>query len=123
MGYIRINTFSDDENMMARLWDCYLQDLVDNEIPGLILDLRQNPGGSGRMAKNFAGYFFEDEFQPFTALYYNDITGQFEASQFPDRIEPAPQHFPGPIAVLVGPDCISVCEDLLLQCNMTGAPS
>ena len=93
LGYIRINTFSDDENMMARLWDRYLQSLVDNEIPGLILDLRQNSGGSGRMAQNFAGYFFEEEFQPFNAFYYNDISGQFEESQHPDRIEPAPVHF------------------------------
>lgn len=110
LGYIRINTFSDDENLMARLWDRYMQGLLDNEVPGLILDLRQNPGGSGRMAQDFAGYFFEDEFQPFTALYYNDISGQFEASKHPSRIEPAPSFFAGPIAVLVGPDCVSACE-------------
>jgi carboxyl-terminal processing protease len=110
LGYIRINTFGDDENMMARLWDRYIQSLLDNEIPGLILDLRQNPGGTGRIANDFAGYFFEEEFQPFTALYYNDISGQFEVRQHPRRVEPAPMYFGGPIAVLVGPDCISACE-------------
>jgi C-terminal processing protease CtpA/Prc len=110
LGYIRINTFGDDENLMARLWDRYLQGLIDEEIPGLILDLRQNPGGSGRMAQNYAGYFFEETFQVFNALYYNENTAQFQASPYPSRIEPAPAYYPGPIAVLVGPDCISACE-------------
>jgi C-terminal processing protease CtpA/Prc len=120
LGYIRINTFSDDDNLMARLWDRYLQSLVDNEIPGLILDLRQNSGGSGRMAENYAGYFFEDEFQPFNAFYYNDISGQFEESQHPSRIEPAPFYYAGPIAILVGPDCVSACEGFVSSMQHDG---
>jgi C-terminal processing protease CtpA/Prc len=110
LGYIRINTFSDDDNLMAHLWDRYLHDLVDNQTPGLILDLRQNSGGSGGMANNFAGYFFKEAFEPFIAFYYNDISGQFEQSKHADRVDPAPINFPGPIAVLVGPDCVSACE-------------
>jgi C-terminal processing protease CtpA/Prc len=110
LGYIRINTFSDDDNLMARLWDRYLQDLIDNETPGLILDLRQNSGGSGAMASNYAGYFFEEEFELFNGLYYNEVSGQFEAGEQPSRVRPAPLHFAGPVAVLVGPDCVSACE-------------
>jgi C-terminal processing protease CtpA/Prc len=110
LGYIRINTFQDDENLMARLWDRYMQDLIDAEIPGLILDLRQNSGGSGAMAGNYAGYFFEEEFELFNGLYYNEISGQFEANQRPSRVRPAPMYFAGPVAVLVGPDCVSACE-------------
>jgi carboxyl-terminal processing protease len=110
LGYIRINTFSDDENLMARLWDRYLQSLIDENVKGLILDVRQNSGGSGGMAQNYAGYFFEDEFILYDGQYYNNISGQFEDSGWPSRIRPAPSYFPGPVAVLVGPDCISACE-------------
>jgi C-terminal processing protease CtpA/Prc len=110
LGYIRINTFSDDDNLMARLWDRNLQDLIDNEIPGLILDLRANSGGSGAMASNYAGYFFEEEIELYNGLYYNEISGEFEPGPVPSRIRPAPLHFAGPVAVLVGPDCVSACE-------------
>jgi carboxyl-terminal processing protease len=95
---------------MARLWDRYLQSLIDEEIPGLILDLRQNSGGSGAMAQNYAGFFFEEEFELFNGLYYNEISGEFEAGEKPSRVRPAPMFYPGPVAVLVGPECVSACE-------------
>lgn len=120
LGYIRINTFGDDDNLMARLWDRYLHSLIDEEIPGLILDLRQNPGGSGRMAQQYAGYFFEEEFELFNALYYNENSGQFEAGHRPSRVEPAPIHYAGPIAVLVGPDCVSACEGFAFSMQHDG---
>lgn len=110
LGYIRINTFQDDENLMARLWDRYLQSLIDEQVPGLILDLRQNSGGSGGMAQNYAGYFFEEEFELYNRLYYNEISGEFEPDETPSRILPAPKYYAGQIAVLIGPDCISACE-------------
>lgn len=110
LGYIRINTFQDDENLMARLWDRYLQSLIDEQVPGLILDLRQNSGGSGAMAQNYAAYFFEEEFELYDRLYYNEISGEFEPGERPSRIIPAPMYYSGPVAVLIGPDCISACE-------------
>lgn len=62
------------------------------------------------MAQNYAGYFFEEEFDLFIGLYYNEISGQFEPGPRPSRIQPAPMHYAGPLAVLIGPDCISACE-------------
>jgi C-terminal processing protease CtpA/Prc len=110
LGYIRINTFSEDYNLMAQLWDHYLNAAIQNEIPGIILDVRNNSGGSGGLAMDFAGYFFDQEFTLYESYYYNDNTGNFELEEPATKVEPAPQHYQGKIAVLVSPNCVSACE-------------
>jgi carboxyl-terminal processing protease len=110
LGYIKINTFSDDYNLMARLWDGHIEALLENEVPGLILDLRVNGGGSGGLAMDFAGYFFSEEIILHERSYFNELTGQFEAREIPTRVEPGPILYEGPIAILVSPTCISACE-------------
>jgi C-terminal processing protease CtpA/Prc len=110
IGYIRVNTLNDDYNMMARLWDRYMNDLVDNNVPALIIDLRANSGGSSGLAMDFTGYFFDKEIKLYDTYYYNSISGQFEASGYPTFIKPAPLYYKGPIAVLVSSDCVSACE-------------
>lgn len=110
LGYIRVNTFSADYSLIARLWDHFIQGINDNEVPGLIIDLRANTGGSGQLAANLAGYFFDEGFDLYQILYYSEINGDFEASSLPGRIEPGPTQYEGPLAVLVSPDCISACE-------------
>jgi C-terminal processing protease CtpA/Prc len=105
-----ITTFSEDNSLMAEIWDFYIQGFVDNEVPGLIIDLRANGGGSASLAYNFAGYFFDEEIPLYSGYYYNELTGQFETHANPAKIEPAPLQYESPIAVLVGPECISACE-------------
>lgn len=110
LGYIRINTFSDDYNLMASMWDRYIKNLIDNDVRGLVIDLRVNSGGSLGLAMNFAGYFFDRETILYENQYYNENTGKFEPNGYPTRIQPAPLHFKGPVAVLVSSDCVSACE-------------
>ena len=110
LGYIRVTTFSDDYHLMASMWETYLEGLIENEVPGLIIDLRYNTGGSGGLAMDFAGYFFDEEILLGRSSYYNDLTGEFEYTKYPARIKPGPILYEGPIAVLVSPSCISACE-------------
>ncbi len=110
LGYIRINTFSDDYNLSAQLWNHYLDRLTKAEVPGLILDLRVNGGGSMGLANNFAGYFFQEETLISKHFYYNHHLEEFEEKEPPTRIEPGPSYFDAPIAVLVSPYCVSACE-------------
>ncbi len=120
MGYIQISTFSADYNKMARVWQHYLESLIDNEIPGLIIDLRYNGGGNSGLAFDFAGYFFDEEFVLSRSYYFNDNTNQFEEEELPTRIEPAPQVYDGKLAVLVGPHCISACEGFAYSLSVNG---
>lgn len=110
LGYIKIATFSADYNFMADLWQHYISEMIENDIPGLILDLRVNGGGNSGLAHDFAGYFFDEEILLSQRYYYNDRTGEFEPYLRPARIEPGPMLYEGPIALLVGPDCVSACE-------------
>ncbi|MBN2501012.1 MAG: hypothetical protein JXB38_09570 [Anaerolineales bacterium] len=110
LGYIRITTFSDDYALMATMWERFIQDLIDNGIPGVILDLRINGGGSGALASDFAGYFFDEEIEVYQRSYYNELLGEWEYGEFPATIEPGPLYYDGEVAVLVSPTCVSACE-------------
>ena len=59
---------------------------------------------------DFAGYFFDEEITLHENYYYNEVTGVFEKTEYPTRVQPAPLYYEGPIAVLVSPNCISACE-------------
>ena len=110
LGYIKINTFSDDYNLMAQLWDRIMRELIDLEVPGIILDLRVNGGGNSGLANNFAGYFFGEEVWVMRRSYHNEISGVFEYIEPDRKIKPGPVNFDGPVVVLVGPYCVSACE-------------
>lgn len=110
LGCIRLTTFSDDYNLLARIWERYIENLIDNEVPGLILDLRSNGGGSGGLAMDFAGYLIDEEILLSENFYFNDLTGEFERRDIPSRLRPAPLYYDGMLAILVGPNCASACE-------------
>ena len=110
LAYLRVSTFNGDYNLMARLWEHYIDALIENGVPGLIIDIRTNGGGNGGLALDFASYFFDEEILLSQRSYYNNRTGQFEYLDVPSRIEPAPTTYEGEIAVLISSDCVSACE-------------
>lgn len=120
LGYIRITTFSDDYNLMAELWERAIKTLNENEVTGLILDVRVNGGGSGGLATDFAGFFFNHVVEIGKGSYFNDILGDFEDSPVMWTIEPAPVQFTGKVAVLVGADCVSACESFAYMMQREG---
>jgi C-terminal processing protease CtpA/Prc len=120
LGYIQVTTFSEDYNLMARLWEFHLKQLVDAGVPGLIIDVRNNGGGNGALATDFAGYFFDHSIDLSKELYYNETTGSFEEQGVPARLDPAPFQFDGPVAVLVSPNCASACEGFVHALTQEG---
>jgi C-terminal processing protease CtpA/Prc len=120
VGYVRITTFQDDYNLMARVWERTMQNLIDNEVPALVIDVRVNGGGSLGIALDFAGYFFDEELPLYQNYYYNENTGEFKETERPTRVRPAPLHYAGKVAVLVGPDCVSACEGFAYAMQQQG---
>ena len=112
VGYIKINSLSDDINLIIRLWEWAISRMISNEVPAIIVDLRQNSGGSP-LGTLFASYFVEDRIDISRSYYYSEKTGQFETFGPPSYTEPDDDLFyNGQIGVLVGPACASACEDV-----------
>ena len=85
-----ITTFSDDYSLMAKIWDRYMKNLIDNDVPGLIIDLRSNSGGSLGLAMDFAGYFFDKEIDPLRRLLLQPDFGSVRGNRFPDQDQTRP---------------------------------
>jgi C-terminal processing protease CtpA/Prc len=112
-GYIKVSSFFDNDVLSIQVWERAIKYFNDNQIPGVILDLRVNGGGSGWLADQMAAYFFDKEIVVGNTARYSKDTGKFymdpgdETRMIPPR--PALQ-YSGPVAVLVGPACASACE-------------
>jgi C-terminal processing protease CtpA/Prc len=112
-GYIKVNSFLDNDVLSIQVWERAIKYFKDNNIPGVILDMRVNGGGNGWLADQMAAYFFDKETVVGNKAFYNKGSGDFymdpgdQQSMIPPR---ADLQFSGPVAVLVGPGCVSACE-------------
>jgi len=125
-GYVAIYSFSDNSLLAIQLWERMIQNIKAANVPGLILDLRQNGGGSGFLADQMAAYFFNSELVVGQRGQYSEELGEF---YFDERgveqfyLPSEDLRYEGPLVVLVGPSCASACEriayDLTLQDRAT----
>ncbi len=112
-GYIKVNSFFDNEVLTIQLWERALAYIRDNKVPAVILDMRQNSGGDGWLANQMAAYFFSQETVVGNTAYYNKGSKSFYMDPGDQEImipPPAKLQNSGPVAVLVGPACASACE-------------
>src|SRR5260221_1394641 len=77
-------------------------------VPALIIDMRQNGGGSALLARYFAGSFYKETFTLDKSFYAN-TSGKF-IYVGKDDVQAAPVQWDKPVAVLIGPACASACE-------------
>jgi C-terminal processing protease CtpA/Prc len=120
--YVKIYSFFDNSRLSIELWERMMQTLNENEIPGLIIDMRQNGGGSGFLADQMAAYFYDEPLELGNTGRYDEERDEFYFDpRGIDRFYLPPENlrFAGPVAVLVGPNCNSACEffthDMTLQ--------
>lgn len=121
-GYAKIYSFADNDLLSIQLWERMIRTLNQAQIPGLIIDMRQNGGGAGFLADQMAAYFFNEPLELGNAGRYSEELGDF---YFDDRtidrfyLPPDNLRYQGKVAILVGPNCNSACEfftyDMTLQ--------
>jgi carboxyl-terminal processing protease len=101
-GYIHFNEFLDPGSMMPK-FGAALKTFAN--APGIILDLRGNPGGIGIMAMGIAGFFIDREGLKLGEMKMRDATLKFV-------IFPRPETYAGPLAVLIDEGSASTSEIL-----------
>ena len=112
-GYVTIFSFSDDERLTIQLWERMLEQFIDEDVPGIIIDMRHNGGGSGYLADQLGAYFYQEEHILGYSSSYNEATGEFYLDpRSEDRFcLPAEDlRYDGELAVIIGPGCFSACE-------------
>jgi C-terminal processing protease CtpA/Prc len=113
LGYIKISSFLDNDVLSIQVWERAINYFNQNKVPGVILDMRSNGGGSGWLADQMAAYFFDKETVVGNTARYNKGSGQFymDPGDQTSMIPPRPElQYAGPVAVMVGPACASACE-------------
>ena len=107
-GYIKINTNYDDLNLIIRLFERALKTFQENQLPGIIIDLRQNAGGA---PLGLAGFLYDKEIILGQLEYYSEKTGKFEPEGVPEKVLPNQEQYQfEKMVLLVGQACASACE-------------
>lgn len=110
---VQINSFTDDDRLTIMLWERMLQQAIDNGVPGIIIDMRNNGGGSGFLADQMAAYFFQEELVlGNSGRYDEDVQGFYFDDDTLEKfmLPPEELRYDGAVTVLVGPNCASACE-------------
>ena len=113
IAYVRIDSFSDNDLLTVQLWERMFRTLNDLGVPALIVDMRQNRGGSGFLADALAAYFFQEPHGLGNTGYYDEELDDFFFDSRGEQRFYLPVEelrFDGEVAILVGPNCNSACE-------------
>lgn len=109
VGYVAVYSEADDIQLTIKLFERALQAFEAYEVPGIIIDMRYNGGGT---PLGLAGFLTDQEIPLGQSYYFNENSGQFEPEGTPDRILPNENQYRfDKIVVLVGPACASACEE------------
>ncbi len=112
-GLVKLNDFNANDVLTVQTFEYFLGLVKQQGIPGIIIDIRTNSGGSSRLANQLPSYFTDTQVQlGFLELYSEAAGGFIPNPNNASRIYPAPesQRYDGQVVILVGPACSSACE-------------
>ncbi len=108
IGYVRVNSNSDDLNLAYRIYEKALEDFSEAEVDSLVIDLRLNFGGT---PYGLANYLTKNDIPMGQLEYYNENTGQFEPEGDERVYEAMSKTYKfNTIVLLVDQFCFSACE-------------
>lgn len=122
-GYIAIYSFSDDLPLMIRLWERAIEQVIGRNLRGLVIDIRDNGGGSGYLGDQLPAYFFREPLVIGNTARYSEKRGEFVINPATEDKFVLPTnglYYGGPIAVLISPSCASACEAFAFAMTMEG---
>ncbi len=107
-GYVRVNSFSEDITLTTHAWEWALRRMREEDVPALIIDIRDNGGGLTRLPLYLAGSFTSEPYTLANQIFTDD-RGERVVMGI-DRVQPTPVRWNRPVAVLINDRCISACE-------------
>ncbi|MDE2820890.1 MAG: S41 family peptidase [Chloroflexota bacterium] len=112
-GYVAIYSFSDKERLTVQLWERMIETFLEADVPGIIIDMRKNGGGSGYLADQLGAYFFQEErILGYSSAYNESLDDFYLDPRSEDRfiLPPEDLRYDGEVAVIISPGCFSACE-------------
>lgn len=108
IGYIKINSNSDDLNLTYRIFERALNIFQQNRTAGLIVDMRLNLGGA---SLGLAGFLSDREIVLGQLEYFSEKSGKFEPEGPPDKVRPNRNQYRfDNMVLLIDQTCYSACE-------------
>ncbi len=103
-GYIRVYhvVLQEGDPDFVAIVEQAVTEFVAQDVPGIIIDVRGNPGGNDTLVPEMIGYFFtEPDFYEYMHFHnWQTGLGFFDMAR-PLTIEPKEPHYGGPVAVLI----------------------
>lgn len=112
-AYVKIYSFTDDLPLIVSLWERFINEITALGALGVVIDMRENGGGSGFLGDQLPAYFFDDD-------YVIGNTARYSAEREAFVVNPAEEdrfilppnnlYYDGLVAVIISPNCASACE-------------
>jgi len=106
IGYITFNAFMDPVHLMP-VFNRAMEKFIKN--PGIIIDLRGNPGGLLNMVQGMGGWFIRENGKSLGSMCYRDMSLKIIVS-------PRPEIFQGKLAILI--DGHSACAAEIMAAGL-----
>lgn len=114
-GYVEVPGFS-RTGVSLTIWEDFVRQMNEFEIPGVIIDMRGNGGGSGGMADIMTAYFFSEDAPLIDSsevfVYDTELEAIVQAPESDFEVyAPTPDEvYGGDVVILVDQNCASACE-------------
>lgn len=112
-AYVKIYGFTDNLPLTVSLWERFIEVITAQGVLGVVVDMRENGGGSGFLGDQLPAYFFDSDYVIGNTARYSKTRDAFVVNpQEEDRfiLPPNNLYYSGPVAVIISPNCASACE-------------